>query len=72
MTIWEKPIINREVSIDNPFPIQHGMVFALETYAGSQDGTFGVRLEEEVLVTEDGCELLTKFPSDDLTESPRR
>jgi Xaa-Pro aminopeptidase len=72
MTIWEKPIINREVSFENPFPIQSGMVFALETYAGSQDGTFGVRLEEEVLVTEDGCELLTKFPSDDLTESPRR
>jgi Xaa-Pro aminopeptidase len=31
-----------------------------------------VRLEEEVLVTEDGCEVLTRFPSERLTEAPGR
>ena len=71
MTIWEKPIISREVSLQNPFPIVSGMTFALETYAGSTDGSFGVRLEEEVLVTDDGCELLTRFPADRVTECGR-
>ena len=38
------------------------MVFALETYAGN--GYDGVRLEDEVVVTETGIEIITKFPTD--------
>ena len=40
------------------------MVFALETYAGNEDGSDGVRLEDEVVVTDDGIEIITKFPTD--------
>ena len=36
------------------------------TYFG--EGTDGARIEEEVVITEDGYEMLTMFPSDTLIE----
>jgi Xaa-Pro aminopeptidase len=71
LSLWERPIISREVSLAHPHNIVSGMVLALETYSGAPDGSFGVRLEEEVVVTDDGHEVITKFPSDELTECPR-
>jgi len=62
--LWEFPIISRAYSIDHPVAIEPGMVFALETYAG--DGYDGVRLEDEVVVTETGIEVITKFPNGEL------
>ncbi len=32
LSIWEKPIFSRLVSLDHPEPLEEGMVFALETY----------------------------------------
>ncbi len=66
LSIHEKPGINRIESLSNPFPIQEGMVFALETYAQTPDGKQGCRIEEEVLVTADGHEVLTKYPCEEL------
>ena len=60
--LWEFPIISRLYSLDNPVEIRPGMVFALETYAGK--GLDGVRIENELVVTEDGKEMITKFPAD--------
>ena len=62
--LWEFPIISRAYSIDHPVEIEPGMVFALETYAGI--GYDGVRLEDEVVVTETGIEVITKFPTNEL------
>jgi len=62
--LWEFPIISRAYSLDHPVKIEPGMVFALETYAGK--GYDGVRLEDEVVVTETGIEVITKFPTDEL------
>ena len=42
------------------------MVFALETYWPAADGWSAARIEEEVVVTADGCEVITKFPAEDL------
>ena len=39
-------------------PLVEGMVFALETWKGADDGSGAARIEEEVVVTKDGCRLL--------------
>jgi len=66
LSIWEKPIFSRLVSLDHPEELQQGMVFALETYWPSADGIGAARIEEEVVVTADGCKVITKFPAEDL------
>ncbi|MGH7830140.1 MAG: M24 family metallopeptidase, partial [Candidatus Binatia bacterium] len=66
LCIWEKPIFSRLVSLDNPEVIEEGMVFALETYWPASDGWSAARLEEEVVVTKDGCEVITRFPAEKL------
>jgi len=42
------------------------MVFALETYCAATDGHSAARIEEEVVVTEDGNRIITKFPAEAL------
>jgi Xaa-Pro aminopeptidase len=66
LSIWEKPIFSRLVSLDHPEVIEEGMVFALETYWPATDGWSAARLEEEVVVTKHGCEVITRFPSEKL------
>jgi len=66
LSIWEKPIFSRLVSLDHPEVIEEGMVFALETYWPASDGWSAARLEEEVVVTQDGCEVITRFPAEKL------
>ena len=66
LSIWEKPIFSRLVSLDHPEVLEEGMVFALETYWPAADGWSAARIEEELVVTADGCELLTRFPAEEL------
>ena len=42
------------------------MVFAMETYCPAADGISAARIEEEVVVTDYGTEILTRFPAIDL------
>jgi Xaa-Pro aminopeptidase len=72
LSIWEKPIFSRLVSLDHPEPLEEGMVFALETYWPATDGWSAARIEEEVVVTADGCEVITKFPAEDLLVAGRK
>ena len=67
MGLWEKPIISRLFSLDNPFELKEGMVFAIETWCPSEDGTGSARIEQEIVVTKDGHEIITKFPVDEIT-----
>jgi Xaa-Pro dipeptidase len=66
LALHERPIISRLTSLEAPMEIQEGMVFALETYCPATDGISAARLEEEVVVTADGAEVITKFPSKEL------
>ena len=72
LSIWEKPVFSRLVSLDHPEVLEAGMVFALETYWPSADGWGAARIEEEVVVTADGCEVITKFPAEDLLVAGQR
>jgi len=42
--------------------IESGMTICVESYIGEDGGDCGVKLEEQVLITEEGVELLSKFP----------
>jgi len=64
--LHERPIISRLNSLENPIELQEGMVFALETYCPASDGQSAARIEEEVVITADGCALLTLFPAEEL------
>ena len=45
--------------------IEPGMTICVESYIGAEGGAEGVKLEEQVLVTEAGVELLSDFPFED-------
>ena len=64
--LHERPIISRLNSLDDPIEIMPGMVFALETYCPASDGFSAARIEEEVVVTEGGAQVITKFPAQEL------
>jgi Xaa-Pro aminopeptidase len=66
LSLWERPIISRLNSLEHPAALQAGMVIALETYCPARDGYSAARIEEEVVVTESGCEVLFRFPAQEL------
>lgn len=66
LAIWEKPVFSRLVSFDSPEEIKEGMVFALETYWPASDGWSAARIEEQLVVTKTGCEVITRFPAEQL------
>jgi Xaa-Pro aminopeptidase len=72
LSIWEKPIFSRLVSLDHPEVLEEGMLFALETYWPAADGWSAARIEEEVVVTADGGEVVTKFPAEELLIAGQR
>src|SRR4030095_4842228 len=46
--------------------IKPGMVCALETFWPSTDGWSAARIEEEIVVTATGHEVITRFPAEEL------
>lgn len=42
--------------------VEHGMTLCVESYIGAERGSEGVKLEQQVFVTETGTELLSRFP----------
>ena len=66
LAIWEKPVISRLVSMEHSHEIKPGMVFALETFWPAKDGWRAARIEEEIVVTETGAEIITRFPAEEL------
>ncbi len=70
LTLHDRPFFNRmnQVAGVPQQTFKEGMVLAIETYAGQKGGKFGVRLEENILVTKDGYERLSLWPIDELME----
>jgi Xaa-Pro aminopeptidase len=66
LALHERPIISRVVSMDHPTEIKEGMVFAIETYCPATDGYSAARIEEEVVVTDKGCTVISLFPAEEL------
>jgi Xaa-Pro dipeptidase len=71
LNLHERPIISRVVSMDHPTEIVEGMVFAIETYCPATDGFSAARIEEEVVVTDKGCRLISLFPAEELPISAK-
>ena len=46
------------------YPLEAGMVLCVEAAVGEVGGSFTIKLEDQVLITEDGYENLTKYPFD--------
>jgi Xaa-Pro aminopeptidase len=72
LSVWEKPIFSRLTSLDNPEVLEEGNVFALETFWPGKDGWSAARIEEEVVVTATGCEVITRFPAEELIVAGQR
>jgi Xaa-Pro aminopeptidase len=64
--LHERPIISRLNSLDHPVELKEGMVIALETYCPAKDGYSAARIEEEVVITANGPQVITRFPSQEL------
>jgi Xaa-Pro aminopeptidase len=72
LSIWEKPVFSRLTSLDNPETLEEGMVIALETFWPASDGWSAARIEEMLVVTHDGCEVITRFPAETLLVAGHR
>ncbi len=63
---YDTPVVSRIYSLDHPVVIEPGMSFALETQHG-KPLQWGVRLEEMLVVTEEGPQVTTQFPIEEIT-----
>jgi Xaa-Pro aminopeptidase len=65
LSLYELPLIWRGCSLDYPMTLEKGMTFAIETQHGVP-GIGGIRIEEMIHVTDDGVEILSQWPIDEI------
>jgi Xaa-Pro aminopeptidase len=56
------PIDWREGAFD--YVLEPGMMLCVEAAIGQKGGSFSIKLEDQILITETGYENLTKYPFD--------
>ncbi|NHN64664.1 M24 family metallopeptidase [Haloarcula sp. JP-Z28] len=65
LQLYETPLIWRGLSPDHPIEIEEGMTMAVETMQPAERQ--GVRVEEMVVVRENGVEILSEWPVSEIT-----
>ncbi|WP_306057527.1 M24 family metallopeptidase [Natronococcus wangiae] len=65
LQLYEVPLIWRGLSPEHPIEIEEGMTMAVETQEPA--GRQGVRVEEMVVVRENGVEILSQWPVEEIT-----
>lgn len=68
LSLHELPWLWKSADRDSDIKFEEGMVLAIETWYGEPGGRDGVRLEENVVVTKEGYELLSIYPVDHMIE----
>ncbi len=66
---YDYPIINRAWSLDFPQEFEEGMCLAVESREGEQR-VGGVRLENMLVITKDGAEIIDHFPREEILVAP--
>ena len=64
--LHERPLISRLNSFREPIELKAGMVFAVETYCPASDGISAARIEEEVILTPKGAQIISLYPAEEL------
>ena len=64
--LHERPLISRLTSFKEPIELKPGMVFAVETYCPASDGISAARIEEEVILTDKGAQIISLYPAQEL------
>ncbi len=64
--LHERPLISRLTSFKEPIELKVGMVFAVETYCPATDGVSAARIEEEVILTPHGPQIISLYPAEEL------
>ena len=64
--LHERPLISRLNSFREPIELKAGMVFAVETYCPASDGVSAARIEEEVILTPKGAQVISLYPAEEL------
>ena len=64
--LHERPLISRLTSLNEPIELKAGMVFAVETYCPATDGISAARIEEEVILTPRGPQVISLYPAEEL------
>jgi Xaa-Pro aminopeptidase len=64
--LHERPLISRLTSFNEPIELKVGMVFAVETYCPASDGVSAARIEEEVILTPRGPQIISLYPAEEL------
>jgi Xaa-Pro dipeptidase len=64
--LHERPLVSRLNSLKEPIELKAGMVFAVETYCPATDGISAARIEEEVILTPSGPQVISLYPAQEL------